>query len=196
MVIETFLISLRLFYLQINFKEILVVSSFSLLTLFLLLLLPTILLERLFLSIVQNRFGSNISGLFGLLQSSIDGFKIFFKQILLVKMLMKFTFIFLPILSLFINFIRILIVPLSPTVEVFDFIFDIILFYLLSGVDALILILAVSSISKSIFSKLSITREITQLCTLEIALGICFLIVAVMAGSTNIRRCAVSQNSC
>jgi NADH-quinone oxidoreductase subunit H len=164
--------------------------------LLLLLLLPTILLERLFLGAVQNRFGSNISGLFGLLQSSIDGFKTFFKQILLIKTLAKFNFIFLPMLSLFINYIRILIVPFSSVVEIFDFTFDIILFYLLSGIDALVLVLAISSVSKSIFSKLSIAREITQLCTLEIALGICFLTIATVAGTTNIRGCIVSQNSC
>jgi NADH:ubiquinone oxidoreductase subunit H len=133
--------------------------------------------------------------LFGLLQSSVDGFKTFFKQILLLKLLSKFSFLVLPILLLFINFVRIVISPLSVTTEVFDFMFDILLFYLLSGIDALVLILAVSSIFKSIFSKLSIAREITQFCTLEICLGICFLTIAVVAGTINIRKCVVSQNS-
>lgn len=172
-----------------------VINSFTLFILLLLLLLPTILLERLFLGSIQNRFGPNVSGLFGLLQSGIDGFKTFFKQILLIKLLLKFNFIFLPIVSLLINFVRVVISPFSQTVEIFDFMFDILLFYLLSGLDALILILAIFSIFKSAFSKLSITREITQLCTLEIIMGICFLIVAVVAGTTNIRRCMVGQNS-
>jgi NADH:ubiquinone oxidoreductase subunit H len=99
----------------------------------------------------------------------------------------------LPIFLLFLNFIRIVFIPTSPTVEVFDFIYDLMFFYVLSGFDALTFILVASIGFKSKFSKFVFVRELLQICAVEIALGTCLVAIAFYAGTLNIRLCVYTQ---
>jgi NADH-quinone oxidoreductase subunit H len=63
------------------------------------------LLERKVMASMQLRFGPNVVGFFGLLQPLADGFKLLLKESVVPTNSNTFSFIFAPVLTLFLSFL-------------------------------------------------------------------------------------------
>lgn len=105
----------------------------------------------------------------------------------------KGSFFALPVLLVVVGFFTWTILPLSPAGPAIDFIYDILLAYLLLSLDVLAFVCAAWSAFGSKFPTLSALREILQMCAFELIVGFCFLIAAMHAGTLNIHSCVEGQ---
>jgi NADH-quinone oxidoreductase subunit H len=156
-------------------------------------LLLAINAERRWLAFAQGREGPSVAGSFGLLQTALDGLKVFLKTVAFSRGTAKITFFLLPVLLVVLGFFTWTILPLSPNGAVVDFSYDIVLAYFLLSWDVLAFVCAAWSAFGSKFPTLSALREIIQMCAFELVIGFCFLIAAVHAGTLSIHSCVEGQ---
>ena len=161
----------------------------------------TVLLERKMVGRIQNRWGPNRVGPFGLLQPLVDGAKSFLKEDLIPDGVYKPLYLLAPILALGCALISIAVVPFgSPTVGPAGLVkageFS---FFQISDVNiGLLVILGITSIgvygialagwsSNNKYSLLGSLRSSAQLISYELALGLSLVGVVLRAGSLNLR---------
>jgi len=161
----------------------------------------TVLLERKLVGRIQNRWGPNRVGPFGLLQPLVDGAKSFLKEDLVPTNVYKPLYLLAPILSLGCALISIAVVPFGePDVGPGGM-----HLFLLSDVNVgLLVMLGITSIgvygialagwsSNNKYSLLGSLRSSAQLISYELALGLSLVGVVLRAGSLNLREIVQQQ---
>jgi NADH-quinone oxidoreductase subunit H len=155
----------------------------------------TVLLERKLVGRIQNRWGPNRVGPFGLLQPLVDGAKSFLKEDLIPTSVYKPLYLLAPILSLGCALISIAVVPFGePSVGPGN----LHLFQLADVNVGLLVMLGITSIgvygialagwsSNNKYSLLGSLRSSAQLISYELALGLSLVGVVLRAGSLNLR---------
>ena len=155
----------------------------------------TVLLERKLVGRIQNRWGPNRVGPFGLLQPLVDGAKSFLKEDLIPTAVYRPLYLLAPMIALGCALISIAVVPFgSPKVTVNGF-----HFFQIADVNiSLLVVLGITSIgvygialagwsSNNKYSLLGSLRSSAQLISYELALGLSLVGVVLRAGSLNLR---------
>ena len=155
----------------------------------------TVLLERKLVGRIQNRYGPNRVGPFGLLQPLVDGAKSFLKEDMIPSTVYKPLYILAPVLSLGCALISIGVVPFGEPkigpggMDLFE----------ISNVNiGLLVILGITSIgvygialagwsSNNKYSLLGSLRSSAQLISYELALGLSLVGVVLQSQSLNLR---------
>jgi NADH-quinone oxidoreductase subunit H len=154
----------------------------------------TVLLERKLVGRIQNRWGPNRVGPFGLLQPLVDGAKSFLKEDLIPTAVYRPLYLLAPIIALGCALISIAVIPFGAPigpqgVDLFD----------ISNINVgLLVILGVTSVgvygialagwsSNNKYSLLGALRSSAQLISYELALGLSLVGVVLRASSLNLR---------
>ncbi|WP_299008794.1 NADH-quinone oxidoreductase subunit NuoH [uncultured Shewanella sp.] len=142
-----------------------------------------VFLERRGLALLQDRYGPNRVGPFGLLQPIADALKLLTKEFFTPHFADKWLYMLAPRLVVFAVLVSFTVIPLAPGIS------------WASGLNiGLLLILALSSLhiygvflggwaSHSQYSQLGSIRTIAQLISYELAMGMSLLGVVILAGS-------------
>jgi len=155
----------------------------------------TVLLERKLVGRIQNRWGPNRVGPFGLLQPLVDGAKSFLKEDIIPTGVYKPLYLLAPILALGCALISISVVPFGEPTSIVG---SPRLFQISDVNIGLLVILGVTSIgvygialagwsSNNKYSLLGALRSSAQLVSYELALGLSLVGVVLRAGSLNLR---------
>lgn len=162
----------------------------------------TVLLERKLVGRIQNRWGPNRVGPFGLLQPLVDGAKSFLKEDMIPDHVYKPLYLLAPILSLGCALIAIGVVPFGETARLGMGGMN---FFEVSNTNiGLLVILAVTSMgvygvalagwsANNKFSLLGSLRASAQMVSYELALGLSLIGVILHAGTFNLRAIVEQQ---
>ena len=155
----------------------------------------TVLLERKLVGRIQNRWGPNRVGPFGLLQPLVDGAKSFLKEDIIPTSVYRPLYLLAPIIALSCALISIGVVPFGDPGVVGSGGFH---FFQIADVNiGLLVILGITSIgvygialagwsSNNKYSLLGSLRSSAQLVSYELALGLSLVGVVLRAGSLNL----------
>ena len=161
----------------------------------------TVLLERKLVGRIQNRWGPNRVGPFGLLQPLVDGAKSFLKEDLIPDHVYKPLYLLAPILSLGCALILIGVVPFGAPISLPG---GYTLFEISNLNIGVLIILAVTSMgvygvalagwsANNKFSLLGSLRATAQMISYELALGLSLVGVVLNSGSLNLRKIVEDQ---
>jgi NADH-quinone oxidoreductase subunit H len=161
----------------------------------------TVLLERKLVGRIQNRWGPNRVGPFGLLQPLVDGAKSFLKEDLIPDHVYKPLYLLAPILSLGCALIVIGVVPFGVPMSLPG---GYTLFEISNLNIGVLVILAVTSMgvygvalagwsANNKFSLLGSLRATAQMVSYELALGLSLVGVVLNSGSLNLRKIVEDQ---
>jgi len=161
----------------------------------------TVWLERKIVGRIQNRWGPQRVGPFGLLQPLADGAKFIFKEDLTPPHVYKPLYIAAPILSLTLALTSISLVPIGNWVtvgnvetplEITDVNIGLLIMLGITSLSVYGIALAGWS-SNSKYSLLGGLRSSAQMVSYEIALGVSLIGVLIMSGSLNLREIVEAQ---
>ena len=164
----------------------------------------TVLLERKLVGRIQNRWGPNRVGPFGLLQPLVDGAKSFLKEDMIPAHVYKPLYLLAPILALGCALISIGVVPFGESARLAAGGMN---FFEISDTNiGLLIILGVTSMgvygvalagwsANNKFSLLGALRASAQMVSYEIALGLSLVGVVLHAGTFNLRAIVEQQST-
>lgn len=157
-------------------------------------LLPVILiwLERKVAARFQARLGPMRVGYHGLLQSTADGLKLIFKEILKPEGADSFVFYLAPILPASATFLIMTILPFDHHLQVADPAGGVIYVIGISGLSILGILLA-GWASNNKYSLLGAMRSGAQLISFEISLAFIMLLIVMLTGTASLREIVLSQ---
>lgn len=157
-------------------------------------LLPVILiwLERKVAARFQARLGPMRVGYHGLLQSTADGLKLIFKEILKPEGADSFVFYLAPILPATATFLIMTIIPFDHHLQVADPAGGVIYVIGISGLSILGILLA-GWASNNKYSLLGAMRSGAQLISFEISLAFIMLLIVMLTGTASLREIVLSQ---
>nr|CAA6675006.1 NADH dehydrogenase subunit 1 [Botryllus gaiae] len=151
--------------------------NYFLYLLFLLLLVAfLVLLERKLLGLIQERKGPNIVGVFGILQTVLDGVKLLTKKN--YYNYMSSYFLILPIIGMFLSFMHWLVLPFP--FEFFKGNFSVLISFVLMGLLVYV-VLGCGYVSSSSYGVVGSVRAVAQMISYEVVfmffiMGFLFLI--------------------
>jgi len=162
----------------------------------------TVLLERKVVGRIQNRWGPSRVGPFGLLQTAIDGAKLFLKEDMIPSHVNRALYLAAPLIALVCALLSIAVVPFGAPL----FIHGVNLFQITDINIGLLVILGVTSIgvygialsgwaSNNKYSLLGSVRATAQMVSYELALGLSLVGVVLRAGSLSLRQIVASQSA-
>ncbi|YP_006341032.1 NADH dehydrogenase subunit 1 (mitochondrion) [Ciona intestinalis B CG-2006] len=162
---------------------VLLVITYLLFILILLLMVAfLVLLERKVLGLVQFRKGPNIVGIYGIVQTIVDGVKLILKNLMVLMNVRKFFFLLAPILSFILSLINWFFIP-TP-------------FILVNSEFGILITLVISSLlvystlwagwgSNNIYSLIGGIRGVAQMISYEVVLGFFILMMLLFLNSFN-----------
>ena len=130
------------------------------------------LAERKIMGSIQRRKGTNINGIWGLLQPLIDALKLILKEIIIPKKANSFFFLLSPILTLFISFNNWIFIPFSFTNYYTNFNLSLLYVLAISSIGVYGIFLSGWS-SNSKYALLGSIRSIKQI----ISYGVCLSLI-------------------
>ncbi|MER7130169.1 NADH-quinone oxidoreductase subunit NuoH [Streptosporangium saharense] len=157
--------------------------------------------ERKLISRMQNRYGPNRAGKFGLLQSVADGLKMGLKEDLMPRTVDKVIYFIAPVVLAVPAFLAFSVIPMGPMVSMFGVNTPL---QLTDLPVAVLLVLAMASIgvygivlagwgSRSPYTILGGLRASAQVVSYEIAMGLSFVGVFLYAGTLSTSEIVASQ---
>ncbi len=170
-------------------------------------------IERRVLAFMQFRLGPNRTGPFGILQPIADGIKLFFKEELMPAAANKWAFLAAPVVAVTTSFLAVAVLPYGPpfTIPRWGFLPEwlqgrVFQFQIATLDVGLLFIFAITALgvygvvlagwaANNKFSLLGGLRSSAQMFSYEIALGLSFVGVIMLAGSFQISEIVASQAS-
>ncbi|WP_327586302.1 NADH-quinone oxidoreductase subunit NuoH [Nonomuraea sp. NBC_00507] len=157
--------------------------------------------ERKLISRMQNRYGPNRAGKFGLLQSVADGLKMGLKEDLFPNTVDKVLYLLAPIIMVVPAFLAFSIVPFGPMVNLFGVqtplqLVDLpvaVLFMLAMGAVSVYGVVLAGWSSRSPYALLGGLRSAAQVVSYEIAMGLSFVAVFLFAGTLSTSEIVAAQ---
>lgn len=182
------------------------VPIFTALATFLVFLLTTAVLiwgERRVVALMQDRRGPNRIGPLGVLQTLVDGGKMFFKEDFTPGMVERLVFTVAPIIAVVVSFLTVAVIPIGGEVTMFGETFTLVTADLDVGV---LWILAMGSLhvyavflagwaSQSPYPLLGGVRASAQMVSYEIAQGLAVASVIVYVGSFRVSDIVAAQSA-
>ena len=158
--------------------------------------------ERRVVAKMQSRIGPNRVGPFGILQTLVDGVKMFFKEDITPGMVNKLIYNIAPLIGVIAGFLVVAVIPIGGEVTLFGETFTLVVADLSIGV---LWILALGSIhvysvflagwaSNSPYPLLGGIRSSAQMVSYEIAQGLAVASVVVYAGSLRVSDIVAAQS--
>lgn len=152
------------------------------------------LFERRVLARFQVRLGPNRAGPFGLLQPVADAFKLIFKEELIPSYADKVLFVLAPIITVIPSLIVLAVVPFGDPINLFG---KMVNSYVADVNVGILYISAVTSISvygitlagwssNNKYATMGGLRSTAQMISYEIAMGFCFIVPVLLAGSMSL----------
>src|ERR1051325_3958296 len=149
--------------------------------------------ERRLLALLQDRYGPNRVGRFGLLQVVADGIKLFMKEDWIPPFADKPVFILAPAIVMLTVLMSFAIVPFAPGISVADLSIGVLFFLAMSSLGVYSVVLAGWS-SNNKYSLLGSLRASAQMLSYEVFMGLSVMGVVMLAGSFNLREIVEAQH--
>ncbi|MBF8187111.1 NADH-quinone oxidoreductase subunit NuoH [Nonomuraea sp. K274] len=157
--------------------------------------------ERKLISRMQNRYGPNRAGKFGLLQSVADGLKMGLKEDIFPRTVDKVLYLLAPVIMVVPAFLAFSIVPFAPMVNLFGVqtplqLVDLpvaVLFMLAMGAVSVYGVVLAGWSSRSPYALLGGLRSAAQVVSYEIAMGLSFVAVFIFAGTLSTSEIVAAQ---
>ncbi|GGO69993.1 NADH-quinone oxidoreductase subunit NuoH [Nonomuraea cavernae] len=157
--------------------------------------------ERKLIARMQNRYGPNRAGTFGLLQSVADGIKMGLKEDLFPRTVDKVLYLMAPVIMVIPAFLAFSIIPMGPMVNLFGVetplqLVDLpvaVLFMLAMGAISVYGVVLAGWSSRSPYALLGGLRSAAQVVSYEIAMGLSFVGVFLFAGTLSTSEIVAAQ---
>jgi NADH-quinone oxidoreductase subunit H len=161
------------------------VSIIAILVIFPSLFALTTILERKGLGRIQNRYGPNRVGPFGILQPAADGLKTIFKENIVPEGTDKIVYVLAPVLLIVSTFLLYSVLPIGRNMVALDLDAGILFFFAVGASTELAVFMAGWS-SRNKYSLLGAMRAIAQMISYELPLVLSTLVVIMMSGTLSL----------
>jgi NADH-quinone oxidoreductase subunit H len=163
-----------------------VLGAAILATVFLLVPILTIWIERKVAARFQNRLGPNRTGPYGLLQSFADVVKLLGKELIFPKNVDMIPFMLAPIIMVVSVLMIIVVIPIAPTIIGSDLSIGALYFVSVSSLATIAVVMAGWS-SNNKYALLGAVRTVAQLISYEIPLVFALLIPVLLVGTMSMQ---------
>src|SRR4051812_2199165 len=170
------------------------VSIIAILIIFPSLFAITTILERKGLGRIQNRYGPNRVGPFGILQPAADGLKTIFKENIIPHGTDKIVYVLAPVLLIVSTFLLYSVLPAGRNMVALDLDSGILFFFAVGATTELAVFMAGWS-SRNKYSMLGAMRAIAQMISYELPLVLSTLVVIMMTGSLSLVKIVETQGT-
>lgn len=159
------------------------------------------LLERKFAGFLQDRFGPDRAGKWGLLQPLADGGKLFFKEEYMPNTADKFLYILGPCLTMLVALLTSAVIPWGPPLKIGGTEFSLqvadinvgILYVFAIGSMGVYGIMIGGWASNNKYSLMGAVRASSQMISYELAMGLSIAALIMMMGSVNLNEIVAQQ---
>ena len=170
----------------------LILKSFLLIFVIIFIVAYMVYLERKFLGWVQNRFGPNRAGPFGIFQSIADAVKLIFKEEVFPERRDKILYFIAPLIAVIFSFIPFSIIPIGKKPLIADIKISLLLIIVISSLSIYGVILAgISSGSK--YPLIGSLRACAQVLSYEIPFIISIIAICLQAETFSLREIIEKQ---